>query len=204
MRKPIWIVAIAIAALALTMAAAAWAASQRSRERRAAANSQEVLTKDGLTREEFERQNAQAAVEARVEQRREFSGSTLWTDYIPPGLDQATAGALAALFRQQAPVPEDRVAHFRWLDRARKIVSFVGWGATFNAVERHGDELWVELNLAPHLESERGIGGLSNDNYIETYVVRDGHFHYMGGRPAPLVRREVRPDLASGVFFIFD
>jgi hypothetical protein len=104
---------------------------------------------------------------------------------------------LALFFRRQAPVPADRIAHFRWLENAQDLVDFIGWGAVINGLEQVGDEIWVELRIVPNLESKfpkGGIGaGLTPDHYFETYVVRDGRFNYVGGRPPDVVRHEVRP-----------
>jgi hypothetical protein len=193
MRKWTWIVAIVAVLIGWTVVA-------RRSESHQAPQPEPFLTKSG-TLEQYEMLNAQAEQYRRESLRNEYSGSVLRTD---TGIDQETADALAPLFREQAPLPADRVAHFAWLDQARDLVNLLGWQAVLRAVDQRDDELWVELWISPALEADTGsFGALSNDRYIETYVVRDGQFIYQGGRPAPLVQREIRTEFDSGNFFVF-
>ena len=142
-------------------------------------------------------QNVRNERERQVERRREYSGCTLWIHRIPEGVDRELAERLARRFREQAPVPADRVKHFRWLEDAEDVVTFVGWGAVINDLQARGDDLWIELRVVPNLEShfrEGGIGGgLTPDCYFETYLVRGGVFHYKGGRPPAVIRHQVTP-----------
>lgn len=197
MRKRTWIVAIVAVLIG-------WAVVTSRSESHQASRPEQVLTKSG-TLEEFEMLNAQAEQHRRESLRIEFSGSVLRTDSMVPGVDQKVLDALAPLFREQAPLPADRVAHYEWLDQARHLVNLLGWQAILRAVDQRGDELWVELLIAPALEAPDtgSFGALSNDYYIETYVVRDGLFIYQGGRPAPLVQRQLRTEFDSGRYFVF-
>jgi hypothetical protein len=197
MRK--WTRIVAIVAVLI-----GWAVIASRSESRQAPQPEPFLTKSG-TLEQYEMLNAQAEQYRRESLRNEYSGSVLRTDNLVPGIDQETVDALAPLFREQAPLPADRVAHFAWLDQARNLVDLLGWQAILQTVDQRGDELWVELAIFPALEAPDtgSFGPLSNDHYIETYVVRDGQFIYQGGRAAPLVQREIRTEFDSGNFFVF-
>jgi hypothetical protein len=147
--------------------------------------------------EDLERRNAQNELDRQAAARREYSGCTLWIHRIPEGVDRELAERLARRFREQAPVPADRVKHFRWLEDAEDVVTFVGWGAVINDLQARGDDLWIELRVVPNLEShfrEGGIGGgLTSDCYFEAYLIHDGVFQYVGGRAPDVIHHEVRP-----------
>lgn len=200
MRKRIWI--IALGAMTVTAVTASWGTADSKRRIQKRILKDVVLSKSGDTAEGGEMRNAQLAVQGRELLRQELSGSTLFTDaaYLPKGIDGAAATELAQNFRRLAPVPPDRVDHFRWIERADDVAAFVGWGAAIDSAKLRGNDLLVELRVWPHLESEFAIGGgLTPDHYFETYVVRAGHLEYVGGRSPELVRRQLRPSMDHDV-----